>query len=111
MSLWGVHVGLAVLVTSLVLYVIEPPRVYRWTIVAASGFWAIVPDMYWVFPSLRPVLKPNVHDTALANLFWFHGWIDLADSGDSVPLSLAFGALGIVVLLAVEVKLEAGRDD
>jgi hypothetical protein len=41
----------------------------------------------------------------LANLFWFHRWIDLADPTDSVLYSrLMWVALG-VVLVAVEVAI------
>lgn len=105
MSLWGVHVGVALLITTPLLYVSKPRRGARWAILAASGFWAIVPDLYWVFPRLRPILKPTVHDTALANLFWFHGWIDTADPQDSPVLSLSVGLLALVVVLIAEVRL------
>lgn len=110
MSLWGVHVGVAVLVTTLILYVITPGREYRWVVIVVSGSWAIVPDLYWVVPSLRPILKPHVHDTVVANLFWFHGWLDTVDPHDSPLLSLLIGGLAIVVVLRMEVKLRDGVD-
>jgi hypothetical protein len=107
-SLWGVHVGIAGITTALVLFVVAPGYRYRGLAVAASGAWAVAPDFHHAlgaFPAIQALWRTELHTSVLANLFWFHRWIDLADPTDSVLYSrLMWVALG-VVLVAVEVAI------
>lgn len=106
MSYWGVHVGFAGVVTILFLAPLHLSRRTRWAVLAASGSWAVVPDLYHFVPALRPWYKPLVHDSAYSNLFWLHGLIDDLDPGDRVAYSVAMWALLLVVSLAVEYLIQ-----
>lgn len=102
MSLLGVHLGFAMLVTTLVVGWFGWGRWKRWSVVAFSGFWAAVPDLYHAVPGTRAWYKPLVHDSALANVFWLHRVFDRADAGDSAGLSVAVMAAFFVVFVSVE---------
>lgn len=77
------HFAVGAECTVLVLQFIDPCRRYRWGLILAGGLWAVVPDLYWPLPVLRPVLVP-IHDSVLANLFWFHGFLDTVDPNDTM---------------------------
>jgi hypothetical protein len=104
-SYWGVHVGFAGITTALVLLVLAPGHRYRWPLIGASGLWAVVPDFHHAldaFPAAQATWKAVLHDSVVAELFWLHRWIDRADPGDSVPLSLAMWTAFVVVLVVTE---------
>lgn len=102
MSLLGVHLGFAMLVTTLVVGWLEWERWRRWVVVLASGFWAAIPDLYHVVPGTRAWYKPLMHDSMIANVFWLHREFDRADAGDSVAWSVAVMMVFLVVFVAVE---------
>lgn len=108
MSRWGVHVGFAGIVTVLLLAALGVRRARRLPLVAASGGWAVVPDLYHLAPATRAWYKPLLHDSALADVFWLHRVIDRADPGDQVAFSLAGWAALLAVVLAVEYWRGAG---
>ncbi|MFC6824848.1 hypothetical protein [Halopelagius fulvigenes] len=82
MSLIGVHAGFAGSVTEILLARTGVRRPVRWGLVFLSAVWAMLPDLHHVLPSIRPWYKPVVHDTAVANVFWFHGVFDRLDPRD-----------------------------
>lgn len=107
MSLWGVHIGVAGIVTVLVLFVLAPGFRYRAVVVAASALWAVLPDFHHVlggFPTLQTGWRA-VHDSAFANLFWFHRVIDRSDPGDDPVRSLAMWGLFLVVVVGTELVI------
>jgi len=59
-----------------------------------SGFWALVPDASKLIEPLTAL-----HESLLANLFWFHGIIDALETGHPH----IEGAVALVSLLAVTV--------
>ncbi|AUV82761.1 hypothetical protein C2R22_14825 [Salinigranum rubrum] len=111
MSLWGVHVGVAGIVTVLVLFALAPGHRYRGVVVAASSLWAVLPDFHhalvW-FPALQTDWRA-LHDSALANLFWLHRVIDRADPGDRVVYSLAMWGLFLAVVASTELAIRRRR--
>lgn len=68
-----------------------------------GGVWAMVPDGYWISPVFGPELA-GVHDSMLAELFWAHRTLDLADPTDSNVV-----AAGMVALLLVSTLLAERR--
>ncbi|WP_254538266.1 hypothetical protein [Halomarina litorea] len=68
----------------------------------ASGFWALLPDGWWVAYELGLVsvsLGHAVHGSVLANVFWFHQVLD-ANEGPEARLELAV-ALSLLVVAVV----------
>jgi hypothetical protein len=99
--------GLAGVVTLLVLYRVAPGSRYRGVVLAGSCVWAVVPDFHHVlgaFPALQASWKA-FHGSTLANVFWLHRAIDLADRGDSAALSLGMAVALLVVLVGTELAL------
>lgn len=74
----------------------------RLSVVVAGGLWAMVPDAHHLHRPLRDVTKPVLHDSLLANAFWFHGLLDTVDS----PHSYRLAALALAALLAVSLAVE-----
>lgn len=114
MSLWGVHIGIAVMITSLVVVYFRLSRAERWILVLLSGIFATVPDWWWLFterflpglqsPWVAETYRELFHASALANLFWFHGVIDTIGTDDELS-SVLVGASGAAVFLLVEYYL------
>lgn len=102
MSLWGVHVGVGMLVATLLVGLSGWDGWWRWAVILLSGFWAIVPDLYHLMPWTKEWFKPAVHDSWVANVFWFHRVFDRVDGGDSVVLSLMMFGMFLVVFVVVE---------
>ena len=115
MSLWGVHMGLAGIVTAVVLLAVAPGYRYRGTVIGVSMLWAVVPDFHHALgsvPRLQAGWKAVLHESALTNLFWFHRLIDRAEPGDSPLLSaamwLVFG--GVLVGIELVIRRHRGRE-
>lgn len=70
---------------------LDHPR--RW--VVAGALWGLVPDAGKLTPLPR---MPAFHDSAWANLFWFHRTIDQLDPGDSVPLAIGTALVFLLIL-------------
>lgn len=99
MSLLGVHAGFAALITTLALAFTSLPRRQRWAIIAMSAFWAIIPDAYHAIPGIESWYKPVVHDSIVADVFWFHRVIDQLNPGDQPIFSVVMlGAFGLCFL-------------
>ena len=114
MSLWGVHIGIAVIITTLIVGYFRLSRVDRWRLISISGAFATVPDWYWLFterffprlhiPWFAQAYSDLIHDSLLANLFWFHGVIDTVGS-DDVLSSVLVAASSVAVFLLTEYYL------
>jgi hypothetical protein len=112
-SYWGVHIGVAGIVTAVVLLLVQPGWRYRGIVILASGCWAVIPDFHHAldaYPGLQASWKAVLHESVLTNLFWAHRWIDQADPGDSVPLSRAMWVVFFVVLVVTELLGRRYRD-
>lgn len=52
-----------------------------------SGFWALVPDFHHMLRIVHSGVESWyyvwVHETIVANLFWFHRFMDTVDPGNS----------------------------
>ena len=61
----------------------------------------MVPDVYWIAPNYAESIRA-IHDTALANLFWFHRTLDIVDPSDT-----NFGAaLAVLLWISLTVTIE-----
>lgn len=80
----------------------------RSTAIIVSGLWALVPDLYALAPPYTAGLRV-LHDSAAANLFWFHGVLHALDTGNSrVMLLLAVGGwVGITLLIDLAAALRS----
>ncbi|WP_142859356.1 hypothetical protein [Salinigranum halophilum] len=113
MSLWGVHVGVAGITTVLVLFLVAPGTRYRGVVVVASAFWAVLPDGHHALDRV-PTLQTQwraLHDSAFADVFWFHRLIDRSDPGDDPRRSLAMWGLFFAVVVGTELALRRRRHD
>lgn len=100
MSLGVAHFALGAACTLAVVALVAPRTRYRTTAAVAGGLWGMAPDAHWILPGLRESTKPVVHDSALANVFWFHGLLDAHDGAHSPKVAAALlGLLGAVALL------------
>lgn len=69
-----------------------------------SGLWAIVPDLGLVVPGLG-----RTDGTPLANLFWFHYYLDTHSLTDSQTGSAVL--VGLLVLAVGWLVLAEGNDE
>lgn len=67
-----------------------------------SGLWAMLPDMGLVIPSVG-----RTDGTPLANVFWFHYWLDTHSFTDSTTGSAVF--VGVLVLAVLWLVLSEGN--
>ncbi|WP_129116775.1 hypothetical protein [Halegenticoccus tardaugens] len=74
------------------------------TLILLGGCWGLIPDAYKPAPALAARTEA-VHDSAAADVFWFHRALDLLDPNDSI----AVASLAIGVWLAATVVVEVGR--
>lgn len=95
------HFAVGAMIATLVVGILAPHTRFKGTLVVASGLWAMVPDAYLASPNYLDRLEV-VHDTALANLFWFHRALDIADPADTVGFAARLVALWLGVTLVVE---------
>lgn len=102
MSLLGVHAGFAATITTVIVARSDFARRWRWAVIFASAIWAIVPDLYHVIPGTRAWYKPAVHDSMLADVFWFHRVIDRLDPGDRPIYAVTMLAVFLLVFSVTE---------
>lgn len=83
-----------------VLWLIPITR-YRLTGAFGGGIWGIVPDARFLLDGGRRARLEEIHDTQLADLFFFHHTLDQPVFRDSeIELTfLALAALGTALLL------------
>lgn len=95
------HFALGAMVATVVVGVLAPRTRFKGTIVVASGFWGMIPDVYLASPNYLGWLEA-VHDSSQANLFWFHRALDVADPADTAAFSARLVALWLGVTVLVE---------
>ena len=95
------HFAVGALVATVVVGLLAPRSRFKLTVIIASGFWAMVPDAYLASPTYLGWLE-TIHQSALANVFWFHRALDIADPADSSGFSARLVALWFGVALVIE---------
>ncbi len=68
-----------------------------------SGFWALIPDFHHMLEFVAPGVAERyyvlIHESIVANLFWFHGVMDSVDPntnrGIFVGLLFLLGCVGL----------------
>ncbi|WP_158055650.1 hypothetical protein [Halorussus halophilus] len=88
MSLSVTHFAVGATLTVLVETYLVPNISYPRAIAILGGIWAMVPDAQKLSPVFQSELA-TLHYSPLANVFWFHRWLDVTDSGDSVAVAAA----------------------
>lgn len=112
MSLWGVHVGVAGIVTVLLVYRLAPGYRYRGPLDAASAVRAVLPDFHHALgraPGLQRAWRTTLHESPLTDAFWLLRVIDRADPRDSPMLSPAMWTALLAVLVATECSIRRRR--
>ncbi|MEF8813595.1 MAG: hypothetical protein V5A55_07220 [Halovenus sp.] len=87
------------LLTTLVIHVFVPGFRYKRTAVVAGGAWALIPDLYLLFPVFEDTLR-WLSDAWLADLFWFHGTLNRRVTGNEFRRVGAF-AITVYALVVV----------
>ncbi|PSQ12470.1 hypothetical protein BRC93_02075 [Halobacteriales archaeon QS_5_70_15] len=68
-----------------VLLFVDWPQPREFLFIFASGLWAIIPDGHWMFSEFGfdgpAAVWKSFHQTAFANLFWFHRFLDNHETG------------------------------
>mgnify|MGYP000339075994 CR=1 FL=1 len=94
MSMAIAHFAVGSAGTILVVTFLLPDVPYPRLLSLLGGGWAMVPDFHWISPVFTAELK-LFHGSPLANVFWFHNALDVADATDSKLF--AAGALSVLV--------------
>lgn len=73
------------------------------TLAVVSGFWALVPDGYWLLLELGIETGTGrwqaLHGSEYANVFWLHGLVDSLETGrPNLQAGIALAAFVGVVL-------------
>lgn len=110
MSLWGVHAGFAATVTIVLVAGRDLTARTRGAVLFVSAVWAVVPDLYHPVPGAETWYKPVVHDSILANAFWFHRVFDRLDPDDRAVYSLAMTAIFLAVFAITELRIRRRAD-
>lgn len=96
------HFAVGMALTTIVLTILWPAVRYPRLLVICGGIWAMLPDIHWIVPGMRP-WKPLYHDHLLANVFWFHQILDTRfDPGDTD----LFAVLALLFMAAVTLWAE-----
>lgn len=98
-----VHFTVGVFMALMVLTFINRPVRQEFLVMFLSGFWGMAPDGHWLLREFGIDGLANtwrsVHQTAYANVFWFHHFIDSIETGRN---NLEAGiSLGILLVLVV----------
>ena len=110
MSLALAHFALGALLTALLFAVLWPSFRFSRTAVLLGGGVAMVPDLEKLSPVYRTELA-WLHDSAWADLFWFHGALDRADPADDplVAVGLFVALLAVTLLVELYVNVRSRR--
>lgn len=106
MSLGIGHFAVGATVTTLALWLLWPRMANHRSLVIFGGLWAMIPDA----GKLSMFQTEEVlafHDSAAANVFWGHRYLDILDSGDS-PEVAGF-CLALLALVSLLAEIDASR--
>jgi hypothetical protein len=97
-----VHFTVGVFMALLALTVLDLPVRREFLLLFLSGFWAMIPDGYWLLRELGIVGPETVwralHRSAWANVFWFHNVIDGLETGrNNLEASVSLAVLLVLV--------------
>ncbi|MFC6823398.1 hypothetical protein [Halopelagius fulvigenes] len=99
MSLAITHFVVGATVTMLVVTFFLPRVRFPRTLMVLGGLWAMIPDLNKIVPGLGFV--DAVHDSAWANVFWAHHFLDTVDPSDTTKAAVvALAAFFLVSLVA-----------
>lgn len=97
-----VHFAVGVCAALIVLSALDRPARREFLYMFSSGFWAMFPDGHWLLWELGfdTVAAPwqKLHQSAYADLFWFHRTIDSLETGRSI---LEIGIALVILLVLV----------
>lgn len=106
------------MITTLIIGPLPFSQVERWGLTFISGLWATVPDWWWFFtdrfvsgldiPWYAQAYKAMLHDSVIANVFWFHGVIDAIGTDDEL-LSLLVAGSSVAVFVTMEFHVTRRR--
>lgn len=99
MSMGVTHFAVGATLTILVVTYLVPDVPYPRTVAILGGIWAMIPDAQKLSPVLQSELW-KLHYSPLADVFWFHRWLDVVDSGDSVVVAAA-SLLGLFAVTVI----------
>jgi hypothetical protein len=97
-----VHFTIGLSGALVVLIFVDWPPQQEFPLIFLSGVWAIVPDGHWLLwelGAIRPAMVWRaIHQTALADVFWFHHVIDSIETGqENLEIALSLWALLVAV--------------
>jgi hypothetical protein len=91
----------------LLLAVVRPDFSYQRSAIVASGGWALVPDLHYVYPGPGGPLEGIKH-TVFGDIFWFHRFLDGLHQGRGTRggalLALVFLAATAVIVDTVQTR-------
>jgi hypothetical protein len=97
-----VHFAIGISMALLILSVVDLPAQREFLLTFLSGFWALLPDGHWLFREFGIMGVGSgwraVHQTTVANVFWFHHFIDGIETGQK---NLEGGVALVILLMAV----------
>jgi hypothetical protein len=77
------HFAFGMAMTTIVISVFRPSVRYTQTIAFFGGIWAMLPDVKQIIPQIEP-WEHLYHEHWIANVFWFHQFLDTrVDPGDA----------------------------
>ncbi|MFC7251171.1 hypothetical protein ACFQJ5_15160 [Halomicroarcula sp. GCM10025324] len=94
------HFALGATLTTVLVVLLGSRVPFPRTVVLLGGGFALLPDLQQIDPLAGPTLAA-FHNSAVADLFWFHRTLDVLDPGDS---ALVAGALVAVFVLVTAVS-------
>lgn len=101
MSLAITHFVVGATATMLVVTFFLPRVRFPRTLMVFGGLWAMLPDLNKVVPSELGFVDA-VHDSAWANVFWAHHFLDSIDPSDTTKAAVIALAVFFVVSLVAE---------
>lgn len=101
MSLAITHFVVGASATMLVVTFFLPRIRFPRTLMVLGGLWAMLPDLNKVVPSEFGFVDA-VHDSAWANVFWAHHFLDTVDPADTTKAAVGALAFFFVVSLVAE---------
>lgn len=96
-----VHFAVGLSLGLLILGVIEIATRTEFLLTFTSGVWALIPDGHWMLHAFgatdAAAVWKQFHRSPMANLFWFHRFIDRHETGQpKVEMEIALGLVSVL---------------